>query len=69
MVVGAVLPAGRPDQLVDLAQAQQLGPGAIGDAMGHPVDQMKAPTDLVEWPVEAEDADHAVDVNGQDRTV
>jgi hypothetical protein len=30
---------------------------------------MKAPPDLVQWPVEAEDADHPVDVNGQNRTI
>ena len=41
MVVGALLPARRPDQLVDLRQAQQRRP-PIGDAVRHPVDQVKA---------------------------
>jgi hypothetical protein len=33
--------------------------------VGHPVNQVKASRDLPEGPLEAEHADHAVDVQGE----
>ena len=57
VVVGALLPAGRPDELVALGEAPQPLPGLVGDAVGDAVDQLEAPGHLVERPVEAEQAD------------
>ena len=69
VVVGALLPAGRPDELEVLGQAQEARPGVVGDAVRDAVDQVEAAGDLVERSVEAEQADHAVDVDGQDRAL
>ena len=68
MVVGAVLPAGRPDELVHLREALQLRPGDVGDAVRHPVDQMEAAAEVLERAVEAEQADHPVNVDRQNRS-
>ena len=65
MVVGAVLPAGRPDQLERVGKAQQLGPGAVGDRVRNAVDQVIAEPRLLKRLVEAEEADDAVDVDGE----
>ena len=54
MVVGAVLPAGRPDQLVEVGKALELRSRDIGDAMGDTVDQMKPPADVADRSLEAE---------------
>ena len=47
MVVGAILPAGRPDQLVGLGEPPQLGAGDVGDAVGHAVDQVEAAAQIL----------------------
>ena len=39
-------PSPSPRSARRLGEAQQLGPGAIGDAVGDPVDQVEAPGDL-----------------------
>ena len=65
VVVGAILPSGRPDQLVRLGQAAQLLPRDVGDSVRDAVDQVKAARSLVERAFEAEEADHAVDVDGE----
>ena len=62
VVVGAVLPAGRPDELVVLGEAREPLAGLVGDAVGDPVDEVEAARGVVERPLEAEQADHPVDV-------
>ena len=69
VVVGALLPARGPDQLVVLGQPQQAGAGAVGDAVRDPVDQVEPAGDVRQRPVEAEQADHAVDVDCQYRSL
>ena len=49
------------------ARRSDARPGLVRDAVRDPVDQVKAARDLVERSVEAEEADHAVDVEGEDR--
>ena len=66
-VVGPILPAGRPDDLVVVREAAEPLADAVGNAVRHAVDQMEAPGRLGQRPLEAEQADHAVDIQGEDR--
>ena len=69
MVICAVLPSCRPDHLEVIGESHQARAHPFGDAVGDPVDQVKVAGNLVRWAVEAEQADHAVDVYGKHRPV
>ena len=76
VVIGAILPAARPDELIALGKAVELGAGRHRDAVEHPVDQVEIPRSLrrvdtvrLVGPLESEQADHPVDVDGEDRLV
>ena len=66
VLVGAILPAGRPDQLVMGEQTLQPRPGLDRDAVRHAVDQLELAGSVLRRPLEAEQADDAVDVDGED---
>src|SRR6185369_14611247 len=76
MIVGPGLPAAGPDELVGSGEPGQTRPGVERDAMEQPIDEVELPRDLLrvhlprlEWRIEAEQADHAVDVDGEQRLV
>ena len=52
-----------------LGEPEEARPGLVGDAVRDPVDQVEAAGHLVERAVEAEEADDAVDVEGEYRAV
>ncbi len=52
-------------QVEVLGEAKDAGTRLVGDAVRDAVDQVKAARDLVERSIEAEQADHAVDVEGE----
>jgi len=56
-----------PDELVVRGQRLQPLPDPVGDAVRDAVDQVKASRHLLEGALEAEEADHAVDVDCQYR--
>jgi hypothetical protein len=65
--VRLVLPAARPDQLEALREAQQAGAGDQRDAVGDPVDELEV--GMGRPLLEAEEADDAIDIDGQQRPV
>jgi hypothetical protein len=67
VVVGFLLPAGRPDHLEMLCEPKQPLAGAERDAVHHPVDELEARGRAGRRLVEAEEADHPVDVDGEQR--
>ena len=68
VVVGAVLPAGRPDQFEVGEQPLQPDAGLERDAVRHPVDELKGAGGVLGRAGEAEEADHAIDVDGEHGT-
>ena len=68
-LVRTVLPSGRPDDLVERGEPLEHAADPVRDAVRHAVDQMEAPGGLDGGPLEAEQADDAVDVEGEDRAL
>ena len=66
VLVRAVLPPGGPDQVVVGGEAAQPLAGLDRDAVGHPVDEREPAGGVLDRALEAEQADHAVDVDGED---
>ena len=64
-LVGAVLPAGRPDDLVLARQPPQQVADPIRDAVRHPVDEVEAPRRPIDRSLEPEQADDAIHVERQ----
>src|SRR5262249_50736760 len=67
--------ATRPDQLIRAREAVEARSRIHGDAVEHPVDQVELAGSIFlhparrDRPVEPEEADHAVDVDGEQRAI
>src|SRR5205085_208525 len=66
-VVGALFPTGRPEELELLGEAPEALPRRQRDAVDHPVDELELGLLAVRRLIEAEEADHPVDVDGEKR--
>ena len=66
VLVGFLLPASRPDELIALAQARQTRSTGFVDAMHHAIDEVKAPR-RGSGRLEPEQAYYAIDIEEQNR--